>query len=62
MCSGQVSYSGYTDLPDNLKRVSIMKKYIFLGISALAIAVSALMIQLQNMNSSEETITFFSIE
>ena len=38
-----------------------MKKYIFLGISALAIAVSALMIQLQNVNSSEETITFFPL-
>lgn len=61
MCSGQVSYSGYTDLPDDLKRVSLMKKYLFLGISALAIAVSALMIQLQIINSSEETITFFPL-
>ncbi|NKE05091.1 hypothetical protein [Mesobacillus selenatarsenatis] len=38
-----------------------MKKYLFLGISALAIAVSALMIQLQNINSTEETITFFPL-
>ncbi|MBT2643794.1 hypothetical protein J7I80_16245 [Bacillus sp. ISL-41] len=38
-----------------------MKKYLFLGISALAIAVSALMIQLQNTNSTEETITFFPL-
>ncbi|WLR56346.1 hypothetical protein LC048_05345 [Mesobacillus subterraneus] len=38
-----------------------MKKYIFLGFSALAIAVSALMIQLQIVNSTEETITFFPL-
>lgn len=38
-----------------------MKKYLFLGISALAIAVSALLIQLQIVNSSEETITFFPL-
>jgi hypothetical protein len=38
-----------------------MKKYLFLGISVLAIAVSALMIQLQNINSTEETITFFPL-
>lgn len=38
-----------------------MKKYLFLGISALAIVVSALMIQLQNTNSTEETITFFPL-
>ncbi|MEW8972153.1 MAG: hypothetical protein AB2411_16100, partial [Mesobacillus sp.] len=35
--------------------------YLFLGISVLAIAVSALMIQLQNINSTEETITFFPL-
>ncbi|MBS8264894.1 hypothetical protein DYI25_10625 [Mesobacillus boroniphilus] len=38
-----------------------MKKYLFLGISALAITVSALMIQLQIVNNSEETITFFPL-
>jgi hypothetical protein len=38
-----------------------MKKYLFLGISVLAIAVSALMIQLENINSTEETITFFPL-
>ncbi|MBT2636552.1 hypothetical protein [Bacillus sp. ISL-39] len=38
-----------------------MKKFLFLGISALALAVSALMIQLQNINSTEETITFFPL-
>ncbi|RSD27439.1 hypothetical protein [Mesobacillus subterraneus] len=38
-----------------------MKKYLFLSISALAIAVSALLIQLQVVMPSEETITFFPL-
>jgi hypothetical protein len=38
-----------------------MKKLWFLGISALAIAVSALIIQLQIVNTSTETITFFPL-
>jgi hypothetical protein len=44
------------------KRMRLMKKYLFLGISTLAIAVSALVIQLQIVNPSEETITFFPID
>ncbi|WP_079509746.1 hypothetical protein [Mesobacillus jeotgali] len=38
-----------------------MKKLWFLSISALAIAVSALIIQLQIVNTSTETITFFPL-
>lgn len=38
-----------------------MKKYLFLGFSVLAIAVSVLLIQIQNINSTEETITFFPL-
>lgn len=39
-----------------------MKKYIFLGISTLVIALSALMIQLQLFKPIEETITFFPLD
>lgn len=39
-----------------------MKKFLFLSISVFAIAISAIMIQLQIVNTSEETITFFPLD
>lgn len=39
-----------------------MKKYIFFGISAFALALAALMIQIQIFKPIEETITFFPLD
>jgi hypothetical protein len=42
--------------------MSTMKKYIFLGTIAFAIAISALILQMQGFESAEETITFFPLD